>query len=381
MPAITAIVNESIASSPFPLAYKSAVVRPLLKKPSLDPEVLRNYRPVSNLPFVSKVLEKIIAAQLSSYMRENGLYEMHQSAYRCYHSTETALVKVQNDMLRAVDDGCGVFLVLLDLSAAFDTWEHKVILSRLQDLGLSGDALRWMASYLQGRSQSVVIDGVTSDAPSLQYGVPQGSVLGPILFTIYTSPIGMIARCHNVKIHVYADDHVLYTFFKIKNQVSQLHTLSVLTSCVSDIRSWMILNKLRLNDDKTEFLTICAPQNRKHISTDSLTVGGSEVAAAQRARNLGVVMEQTLSMDHHIQNLCHAALAQLRNIADVRHCLTGGAAETLVHAFVTSRLDYCNALFYGISTTSMRKLQYVQNSAARHFDRRWQTAAHHTSTS
>ena len=175
----------------------------------------------------------------------------------------------------------------------------------------------------------------------------------------------MIARRHNVEIHVYADDHVLYTFFKIKNQVSQLHTLSVLTSCVSDIRSWMILNKLRLNDDKTEFLTICAPQNRKHISTDSVTVGGSEVAAAQRARNLGVVMEQTLSMDHHIQNLCRAALAQLRNIADVRHCLTGGAAETLVHAFVTSRLDYCNALFYGISTTSMRKLQYVQNSAAR----------------
>ena len=99
--------------------------------------MLLNYRPVSNLPFVSKVLEKIIAAQLTSYMRENGLYEMHQSAYRCYHSTETALVKVQNDMLRAVDDGCGVFLVLLDLSAAFDTLEHKVILSRLQDLGLS----------------------------------------------------------------------------------------------------------------------------------------------------------------------------------------------------------------------------------------------------
>ena len=119
-------------------------------------------------------------------------------------------------MLRAVDDGCGVFLVLLDLSAAFDTLEHKVILSRLQDLGLSGDALRWMASYLQRRSQSVVIDGVTSDVASLQYGVPQGSVLGPILFTIYTSPIGMIARRHNVEIHVYADDHVLYTFFKIK---------------------------------------------------------------------------------------------------------------------------------------------------------------------
>ena len=126
-------------------------------------------------------------------MRENGLYEMQQSAYRYYHSTETALVKVQNDMLRAVDDVCGVFLVLLDLSAAFDTLEHKLILSRLQDLGLSADALRWMASYLQGRSQSVAIDGVTSDAASLQYGVHQGSVLGPILFTIYTSPIGMIA--------------------------------------------------------------------------------------------------------------------------------------------------------------------------------------------
>ena len=136
----------------------------------------------------------------------------------------------------------------------------------------------------------------------------------------------------------------------------------------------MTLNKLRLNDDKTEFLTICAPQNRKHISTDSLTAGGSEVAAAQRARNLGVVMEQTLSMDHHIQNLCHAALAQLRNIADVRHCLTGGAAETLVHAFVTSRLDYCNALFHGIST-SMRKTSVCAKQCGSHFDRRWQNGS------
>ncbi len=230
---------------------------------------------------------------------------------------------------------------------------------------MSGDALKWVASYLQGRSQSIVIDGVTSDTASLQYGVPQGSVLGPILFTIYTSPIGEIARCHNLEIPVYADDHELYTFFKVKSPASQRRTLDVLIACVAEVRSWMALNKLQLNDEKTEFITICAPQYRRNIFTNSLTVGGTEVTAVPRAKNLGVVIDQALSMDHHIKMLCHSALAQLRNIADVRHYLTRETAEMLVHAFITTRLDYCNALYSGLSTTSIQKLQCIQNNAAR----------------
>jgi len=135
--------------------------------------------------------------------------------------------------------------------------------------------------------------------------------------------------------------------------------------CLSDIRSWMSANKLQLNDNKTEFITICAPQYRKHISVDTLSMGDITVPAVTGVMNLGVLMNQALSTDRHIQRLCHIALSQLRNIADVRHCLSRRAVESLVHAFVTSRLDYCNALLFGTSTSSLQKLQYVQNAAAR----------------
>ena len=212
-------------------------MRPLLKKTNLDTEVLRNYRPVSNLQYTSKVLEKVVAAQLTSYMRKHDLYEKKQSAYRCYHSTETALLKVQNDLLVPMDKSCGVFLVLLDLSAAFDTIDHDILIKRLRDnLGLSGTALAWMNSYLRGRSQSVVINGTKSEPADLQYGVPQGSVLGPILFTIYASPIGAIAKRHNLEIHLYADDTQTYIFFKMKDFKSQAEAFRTIQECVSEIR-------------------------------------------------------------------------------------------------------------------------------------------------
>ena len=206
-PTITQIINKSLASGTFPTSFKSALVRPLLKKTNLDTEVLSNYRPVSNLQYTSKVLEKVVAAQLTSYMRKHNLYEKKQSAYRCYHSTETALLKVQNYLLVAMDKSCGVFLVILDLSALFDTINHDILIKRLHDnLGLSRTALAWINSYLRGRSQSVVINGTKSEPADLQYGAPQGFVLGPILFTSYTSPIGAIAKRHNLETHLYADD-------------------------------------------------------------------------------------------------------------------------------------------------------------------------------
>ena len=263
LPTITQIINKSLASGTFPTSFKSALVRPLLIKTNLDTEVLRNYRTVSNLQYTSKVLEKVVAAQLTSYMRKHDLYEKKQSAYRCYHSTETALLKVQNNLLVAMDKSCGVFLVLLDLSAAFDTIDHDILNKRLHDnLGLSGAALAWMNSYLRGRSQSVVINGTKSEPADLQYGVPQGSVLGPILFTIYTSPIGAIAKRHNFEIHIYADDAQLYIFFKTKDFKSQAEALRAIKECVSEIRQWMAENKLQLNDQKTEFLIMCAPWKR-----------------------------------------------------------------------------------------------------------------------
>ena len=147
-----------------------------------------------------------------------------------------------------MDKSCGVFLVLLDLSAAFDTIDHDILIKRLHDnLGLSWTALAWMNSYLRGRSQSVVINATKSEPADLQYGVPQGSVLGPILFTIYTSPIGAIAKRHNLEIHLYADDTQIYIFFKTKDFKSQAEALRTIQECVSKNRQWVAENKLQLS--------------------------------------------------------------------------------------------------------------------------------------
>lgn len=148
----------------------------ILKKPSLDPDCLKNHRPISNLPLLAKILEKVASAQLQEHVVVHNLQDKYQSAYRPAHSTETAMLRITNDLLRAADDGKAGCLVLLDLSAAFDTIDHKIPLRRLSSrIGLSESAVNWFASYLEDRYQTVKIGGVSSDGLKLQYGVPQGS--------------------------------------------------------------------------------------------------------------------------------------------------------------------------------------------------------------
>ena len=163
---------------------------PLLKKSLLDRDTMKNYRPVSNLPFVSKVVERVVASQLNTHMLEHSLLEPAQSAYRRNHSMESALLQVRSDVLQATDGKKCVMLVLLDPSAAFDTIDHDILLLRLEiDIGVCGSALAWFRSYLSGQIQSVRINNTTSQPQPLHYGVPQGSVVGPVLFTVTRHPL------------------------------------------------------------------------------------------------------------------------------------------------------------------------------------------------
>jgi hypothetical protein len=196
---------------------KVAVVTPLLKKPSLDCDILGNYRPVSNLSMVSKLLEKVVSTRISEHCNVNGIVNTYQSAYKKVHSTETALLRVQNDLLRAVDSQGGAILVLLDLSAAFDTIDHVLLVQTLKNLfGVDGAALRWFQSYLDSRYQRVKIGSVVSSDKHLQYGVPQGSVLGPQLFTMYTQPLASVIQHIGMDFHLYADDTQIYISFNPK---------------------------------------------------------------------------------------------------------------------------------------------------------------------
>ena len=186
LPVITDIVNRSLDEAFIPNSFKTALVTPLLKKTNLDTEGFENFGPVSNLPLISKLIEKSVAAQLVQYIDDNNLDEKLQSAYKKLHSTETALLRVHDDILRAVDHSCSVVLLLLDLSAAFDTVDHGLLLQRLNTrFGIKGKVLAWFKSYLTDRSQFVSINGSSSSQSNLMFGVPQGSGLGPILYLLY----------------------------------------------------------------------------------------------------------------------------------------------------------------------------------------------------
>ena len=225
---------------------KRAIVRPSLKKPSLDYQLYKNRRPISNLMFLSKCCQKIVASHFISHLRENKLEEIFQSAYKVGHSTESALLRVHNDMPRALDDGKCVILVLLDLSAAFDTVDHGILLSLLsQCIGVQGSAYTWFESYLSSRSQFVQIRDTSSSVRQLTCGLPQGSVLGPILYLVYASPLGAILRHHGVGFHMYADDTQLYLSMKTTKMEDVVSAHTRVEVCLRELNQWVLLNNLR----------------------------------------------------------------------------------------------------------------------------------------
>ena len=370
LPIICKIVNMSLETSRVPENFKQAIVCPLIKKPSLDNENMKNYRPVSNLPYVSKLLEKIVMTQFNTHLDNHGLREPLQSAYLAKHSTETALIKVFNDILCAIDNQQCVLLVLLDLSAAFDTIDHEIMLSRLEELfGVSGTALSWLKSYFSGRSQKIVLNESSSTAVPLPTGVPQGSVAGPGTFTAYTQPIGSIARKHGVSLHLYADDTQLYVGCHLKDQDL---TKQRLESCVDEVRNWMANNMLKLNDNKTEYMIIGSRHALNNINENikTINIGKESIKMSSSARNIGVYMDSTLSMDEHVAHICRACYVGIRDISKIRKFLTEEATTQLIIAFVTSKLDCNNALLYKCNKYLLEKLQLVQNNAARVISRR-----------
>ena len=237
------------------------------------------------MSFISKVLEKVVAKRLDDHMLDNNLYSSVQSAYRERHSTETALLKVQSDILTALDSGSGAVLLMLDLSAACDTIDHSILMSRLNSLyGVSGDALDWFKSYLSSRVQRVIIGDTVSECKDLNFGVPQGSVLGPKIYCMYTKPISDIIAGHGLSHHCYADDTQLY--IAIEHSANLHSKLLRMERCVADIRNWMRHNMLKLNDDKTELIVFASRYNQHLYSDVIMRIGNTTVSASLKLRTL-----------------------------------------------------------------------------------------------
>ena len=365
LPLLVKCVNESIESGNVPDCLKTSLVTPLLKKSSLDRDVLRNYRPVSNLPFISKVIEKVIAQQLVHFLNSNGLVDPLQSAYRVGHSTETALLKIKGDIDRALDSGQGVILILLDMSAAFDTIDHGVLLSRLRGLGVNGMALDWCQSYLTLRTQAVVIDGNKSAPKPLTCGVPQGSVLGPLLFSLYIQPLGAIIDQHSKMRHGFADDIQLYATFE-PTVPGLLAAIFKAEDCVRDVREWLAPNHLQCNDGKTEFLVIASKYRMSRLQPlPTIQIGAASVRASSQVRNLGAQFDAHLSMSPQVSSVVKSVYFQISRLAKVRRYLTDATCARIINALITTRLDFQNSLLLGLPDCEISRLQRAQNSAAR----------------
>jgi hypothetical protein len=286
---LTNLINLSLQDGTFPETFKRAHLKPLLKKQGLSTEDMTNYRPISNLSNISKILERIIYNRLSEHIHSFNTYSIFQFAYRRFFSTETALLRIQNDLLLAIDKQKVTALVLLDLSAAFDTIDHRILFHRLENwFGVSGSALGLLSSYLTGRSQSVIINGHCSPSEPLATGVPQGSVLGPLLFTIYTTPVAHLIQGQSFSFHLYADDTQIYISFASKDMDVNLKALS---NTLDIVHSWFTSNRLTLNPSKTEYLIIGTRQQRAKLASTTLKFAHSDLQPVPSARNLGVIFD------------------------------------------------------------------------------------------
>ena len=367
LPFITKIINCSLETGIFPKAWKKAAVKPLIKKKGLPLE-LKNYRPVSNLSFLSKVLEKAALQQVVAFVENHSLLPSYQSAYRRNYGVETTMLKMYGDLLSAADKKMVSLVVMIDLSAAFDTVDIPILLSIMNSrFNIKGTPLKWFESYLTERTMNVVINNKQSDTKTLQYGVPQGSCAGPVVFTLYIAALNTIISSSfpNINLYGYADDHKLALVHFAGNTDSELQAKLNMERCLENVIIWMAEHKLKMNNSKTEIILYGTKQQVSKSNITELNVGTEVVKCVKSVRDLGVFMDSTLTFDLHIRKKCQIANNQLRNIRSVRKHLSQNATEILVHGLIHSHLDFCNGLFSNLPEYQINRLQTIQNRAAK----------------
>lgn len=328
---------------------------------------LKNYRPVSNLSYMSKIIEEAAGRQIALHLERNSLQETLQSAYKKRHSTETALVAVFDTLLSSLDKpNSAVMVAMLDMSAAFDTVDHAILLKRLQStFGFQGTVIRWFESYLSERTVRVSINDALSDTLELTCSLPQGSKLGPRLYSDYTQPLGYLLRILLLLYHLYADDSGIFKPFSLKTHVAQANAAQELSNGINSIQTWTTNNRLKLNPSKTEFMVVCSVRNRSKIKIRELVVGENAISSAESLRSLGVTVDQSLSMQLHISGTIRTCMFFLNWIRKIRPYLTVDATKTLVQCYVISRIDYCNSILVSLPKAQLSRLQRVMNIAAR----------------
>ena len=363
IPSLTDLFNSSLAPVIFPQCIKSALVTPILKKMCLDLNDLNNYRPVSNLCFIAKILEKLVLSQVSSYLKSYNLYNTCQSAYRPGHSTETALLKVVNDLFLSLNKGNISVLAMLDFFSAFDTIYHPILVHRLHtDIGFTDTVLQWFSSYLTDRTHYISLSNHCSAFAPMHSCVPQGSVLGRILFTMYIKPLSAIIASDSIIHHSFADDLRLQMSDPPEGISALLHSMQ---SCISDVKAWASANMPKLKDNKSELMLVTSNRT-KHLNNlpTSITIRNAQILFKQSVKYLGFTLDCHLTMNAHVTNIARTCYFELRRLASIRRFLTSTSTATLVFAFVLSRNDCCSSLLFGSTHDVAHHLQRIQIYAA-----------------
>ena len=362
VPVVTKIVNLALSTGIFPQIFKTAHVQPLIKSPSLDDSLLKSYRPISNLSFVSKVLESVINLQLQVHFEDNKLLDNYQSAYRIGHSVETALSHVHDSIMKQLDRGRTVFLVLLDLSAAFDTISHKHLLHVLENrFHIGPNVLNLISSYLTNRFTRVRV-GTSLSAPKLcPYGVPQGSILGPVFFNCIMSELPSTLKDIGISSHLYADDTQFWVSFKSGDESIARRRVSHAFKIIS---RFMSCNSLKLNASKTQFL----PIGRSIVHSDVAPLALDDntlISPSSDVRNLGITFDNQMNYGKHISGVRKAGFQQLKRLSSIRSYVPSNLYKTLIQSYISSKLDFCNSLFANLPDTAINRIQNLQNACAK----------------
>ena len=354
----------SFSQAIFPASFKTAQVLPLLKKGNLDPTIPSNYPPISNLSTISKIIERLVHSRITSHVSSSPNFNPFQSAYRKHHSTGTTLLRINDSLRNICATGHVAVLVSLDLSAAFDTLDHNILIDILnRHFNISDLALSWFRSYLSQRSQFVKMDNFSSSLTSFNSGVPQGSVLGPILFSLYTSPTCSIIVQHDLLFHQFADDITLFTGV---SHPDSSPTLLKLSSCLSALNFWFFQSQLNINPTKSEMMFVGSSRLLEKYNLSSVvTFDGTTLPISSKLIILGVTLDSNLNFAYFISQIIQSSNFHIYAIKQVRKFLPLSTANALFISLVLSRLDYCNSLLCGQPNYLLRKLQALQNHAAK----------------
>ena len=358
------IFNMSLSECQFRETWKEALVKPLIKNANGD-LVDKNYRPVSNLKFISKVLEKLVLSRLEDHCNDEDLLPEYQLAYRSGFSCKTALVKLVNDILLGFENQECTAMVCIDLSAAFDTVDHKVLLDVLEKkFGIEGNANTLIASYISPRGFKVKVNEETSRRIDLCQGVAQGSCLGPVLYSCYASTVQEVIT-KEVDIHGYADDHALKKRFNSSGIEGQQQVQNILSQTLTRVNDWMIENRLKMNNGKMEYIVFGSRQQLSKLNDKAIEVNGVTVGGLKCIKYLGSFLDENLSFSTFVSWKCKKAMFNLKRIQKIRRSIDKDTANLLIVSLVITHLDYANSILIGITQTELKRLQKIQNIAAK----------------